>query len=134
MINRIFNSVNYLERGLDAAWTRNQVITNNIANEDTPGFKASSVEFESLFREAIDEGSFVMKKTNARHLSSTNDIGSIEPIIMENENGEMRMDGNNVDIDHEMNELSKNTIYYNTLTQKYSKQMGRLKLAITEGR
>ena len=46
MIERMFNSVNTLKRGLDASYLRQQVISNNIANVDTVGFKASRVVFE----------------------------------------------------------------------------------------
>jgi flagellar basal-body rod protein FlgB len=46
----------------------------------------------------------------------------------------MRMDGNNVDIDVEMSELAKNTIYYDALRLKASKEFQRLKMVISEGR
>ncbi len=52
MWNDLFSSVNLLEKGLGATWLRNEVISNNIANVDTPGFKASEVEFETLMADA----------------------------------------------------------------------------------
>ena len=69
MINRIFDSTKYLEKGLDAAWTRNQVIANNIANADTPGFKSSKVEFESIFQSALENGGFTAKQTRDKHIN-----------------------------------------------------------------
>ena len=43
-----FNYVNVLDKALDASWTRNSVIANNIANVDTPGFKRQDVKFEEI--------------------------------------------------------------------------------------
>jgi len=50
---KLFNDIQLLEKGIDASWLRNQVISNNIANVDTPGFKSSKVEFESVFKAAL---------------------------------------------------------------------------------
>lgn len=46
MFEKMFNNVSLLKKGLDASWLKNEVISNNVANVDTPGFKSSSVEFE----------------------------------------------------------------------------------------
>ncbi len=54
MLNDAFKGIDLLQKGLDAAWTRNSVITNNIANVDTPGFKSSSVEFEAAMKRAME--------------------------------------------------------------------------------
>jgi len=55
MIPKMFGGIDLLQKGMDAAWTRNNVITNNIANAETPNFKSSSVEFETLFQQAIND-------------------------------------------------------------------------------
>jgi flagellar basal-body rod protein FlgB len=57
MLDRIFTKLNILEKGLDASWTRNEVLANNIANADTPDFKRSDIEFESVFQKALGDGS-----------------------------------------------------------------------------
>ena len=46
----------------------------------------------------------------------------------------MRLDGNNVDINYEMTELTKNILFYNTLTQKINNEFSRLKKVINEGK
>ena len=136
MLDKIFNDTKYLEKGLDAAWTRNQVIANNIANVDTPGFKSSKVEFESVFKSALESesGGFAAKQTREKHMSFDTDIDDISPSIVQNNGTTMRQDGNNVDIDYENAELAKNQIYYNTLSEKLTSELKRLKMAINEGK
>ncbi|HWS30760.1 MAG TPA: flagellar basal body rod protein FlgB [Clostridia bacterium] len=136
MIKDIFSSTKYLEKGLDASWLRNQVISNNIANAETPNFKSSRVEFEDVFAAALDdENSFDNKMTREKHIDfSTPDPGDVVPTVYQNSDTTMRMDGNNVDIDYENVELAKNTLYYNTLVEKLNSEFSMLRTAITEGR
>ncbi len=136
MIKNIFDSTKYLEKGLDASWMRNQVISHNIANAETPNFKSSRVEFEDVFAAALDdENSFDNKVTREKHIDFSNQgADSIVPTVLENSDSSMRMDGNNVDLDYENVELAKNTLYYNTLVEKLNSEFSMLRMAITEGR
>ena len=135
MFDRIFNSTAYLEKGLDASWQRNQVISNNIANVDTPDFKRSEVEFESIFKSALGNGTFQAKRTREGHMyTGTPDLNDVSPLIIQDSATSERMDGNNVDMDYESAELAKNTLYYYTLIQKISSEFTRLKMAIREGK
>jgi len=132
MIGDMFSSVNWLEKGLDASWLRSQVISNNIANVDTVGFKSSKVDFESAFKSALSQDSFALKKTNDKHIDFS-EPSNITFRAEVNGSTSMRMDGNNVDIDYESAELAKNQIYYNTLVQQISSEFRRLDMAINEG-
>ena len=133
MIKDIFRSTLPLEKGLDASWLRNQVITNNIANVETPNFKASSVEFESVFRAALKNEGIALKSSRGFEKASRR-LEDVSPRVTKNRNTSMRMDGNNVDIDAENALLAKNTIYYNTLVQKLNTEYRKLRMAINEGR
>jgi len=162
MWDNIFKPVDILQKGLSAAWTRNAVIRNNIANVETPGFKASDVEFETLLVRALeDDGARVdppKPKTHQWHIGDMgfraatthpkhidfgaayrnqdrySDLSSIRPRIIEREGLSMRMDGNNVDIENENVKLAQNSLYYNTLIEKMNSELRRLRMAITEGR
>ena len=135
MFDSMFGSVNALEKGLDASSLRNQVISNNIANADTPGFKASSVKFEEYVQQALEDGdSSAMNGTQSYTDNWTSSLDDIEPQVVTNSGTTMRMDGNNVDIEYEMNELAKNNIEYYTLLQKVNSEFSQLRTAITEGR
>ena len=133
MFDNLFSSSNVLQRGLDAAWTRNQVITNNIANVDTADFKSSSVEFETAMKNALgaDENGFTAKTTRPEHYQFANSSAEeVTPTVVQNTNTEYRADGNNVDIDYESTELAKNTLWYNVLVQQVTSEFNKLKTVI----
>lgn len=135
MSDWMFQRVSLLEQGLNAAWKRNEVIADNLANADTPGFKASHVEFESLLADAIKQDSIRGRKTREKHMQLDNrTMESVGPVIRQNKDTTMRMDGNNVDVDKEMASLAMNSIQYNALVQKISKELGRIRMAVREGR
>ena len=135
MWNNMFKSMDVMQKGLSASWTRNAVIRNNIANVETPGFKASDVEFESLFRKAMEERSLVGFRTHERHIPlGARSIDEVVPLIREKRDLSMRMDGNNVDIESENVKMAQNQLFYNTLMEKLNGEIRRLRLAISEGR
>lgn len=136
MFDKIFSGTKYLERGLDASAMRSQVISNNIANAETPGFKSSSVDFESQFQEALAAemgSSFDLKKTREKHIDFSSDIDSVHPSVRLNYNTNMRMDDNNVDIDYQNSQMAKNQLYYSTLVQKLNSEFAKLRAAIGGG-
>lgn len=128
----IFNGVDSLQQGIGASWKRNSVILDNIANVDTPNFKASDVQFETLFKDALEneQSGFVHKKTRKSHMDiGTGDPSEVNGIVVKR-NTQERMDGNNVDIDREMSDFAKNVIYYNALLRKINGQFSQLRTAI----
>jgi flagellar basal-body rod protein FlgB len=134
MLDDLFGNVNVLQRGLDAAWTRNEVITNNIANVDTPNFKSSSVDFETAMKQALeaDENSFSAKTTRSEHYDFSSDSAeNVTPTVVENTTTSYRSDGNNVDIDYENVQLAKNTLLYDTLIEQVSSEFTRVKTVIS---
>lgn len=134
MFRNLFTNTNYLERGLDAAALRNQVISNNIANAETPGFKSSSVEFETIFKEALEsDGSFATKTTRDKHISFSSTLDNVQAVTVENDSTTMKLDGNNVDPDWENAQLAKNQLYYNALVEKLNSEFTRMRMAIREG-
>lgn len=132
MFPDMFKTADLLAHGLDAAQLRQDTIANNIANVDTPGFKASSVEFESYMKDALenDGTGFEMKTTDGKHIQTGfSDALDVQPQVV-TDNNTMRLDGNSVDIDEQMSALAKNTVWYNTLAMKLNGELGRLKTAI----
>lgn len=125
--------VSVLEQGLNAASLRHKVVSNNIANVNTPGFKKSEVVFEDLLQEQLDEGRLPLTVTNGNHLGGISRRGSA-PMVNTINDTSFRTDGNNVDIDVEMANLAKNNIYYNALATQLNKYFASLKSAINEGR
>lgn len=134
MIDKMFNSKKVVEKALDAAWLRNEAISQNIANVDTPGYKRKDVKFEEYLNDAIDKSGFKGFTTDKRHIPiGGNNIDDVEiKVTEENRNLSMRLDGNNVDIEAEMAAMAKNTIKYNALVQRAG--FSSLRYVITEGR
>lgn len=124
----LLNDSNFriMQKSLDALWLRQKVISNNIANIDTPGYKSKRVEFENILNNQL---------TSLNNDQGTNNqLQSIEPQIIEDNKYIMREDGNNVDIDAQNIELVRTQIQYEYMTRMISSAISREKYAITEGR
>jgi len=135
LLRNIFNQTKLLEKALDAAWLRNEIISHNIANADTPGYKKMGVSFEDELKSAMKAGGFNGKKTRDKHLDiGSKSIDEVVPRVYTVDSTMTRRDENNVDIETEMVERAKNEIYYNALIQKISMEFQRLSNIINEGR
>lgn len=136
MWEKLFSSVDLMQTGLDASWLRNEVIRNNIANVETPGFKASDVVFEDTFAHALRQtsGSADMKRTREKHNLPSRNLADVRATVIESRERSMRMDGNNVDIEAQNAMLAQNSIQYNTIMYKLNSELNRLSMAINEGR
>jgi len=135
VLNSLLQSAHVLvlEKALSAASLRHNVISNNIANVNTPGFKKSDVSFEDKLQLAMNAKSSSMARTHERHLPMRARL-SDEPSISTSATTVLRGDGNNVDIDSEMAALAKNSIYYDAVAQQIGKYFATIKSVIKEGR
>ena len=125
----------YMQRGLQAATLRHEVISDNIANVNTPRFKRSSVIFEDLLAKELEPepaGKLQMVRTHDRHMPVPVHKKAEAAIQLENDDT-MRVDGNNVDIDVEMANLAKNQLYYNALATQLKGHVRKLKDVISSG-
>lgn len=127
--------IDYMERGLHAAHTRHEVISNNLANINTPGFKRSEVEFEELLAKEIygekPDGRLKMVRTHDKHLPmEPKRFRATEQIELDSSTT-MRVDKNNVDVDIEMASMAKNQLYYNALARQLGGHLTRLKNTIS---
>jgi len=123
-----------LEKALDAGALRQRVIADNIANVDTPYFKKSTVEFESLLKTALGRDSVKLNTTDPRHFGATPLLAELKPEVRVNETTSMRADGNNVDIDEEMTNLAANSIEYQATVRELSERLSLLSYVITGGK
>ncbi len=114
-----------LVKVLNAASLRQRVISNNIANINTPGFKRSYVTFEEQLQQVLAAG-------DGKNLET--ELDKVEPGIRRDTGSSMRKDGNNVDMDQEMTNLAMNSINFNTAVQQLNKKFAMLRYVINEGR
>lgn len=121
-----------MEKALTADSMRHKVISNNIANVNTPGFKRSDVTFEEELSKALDS-SLQLTVTHDKHIGKRQAF-DVQPAVVAENNTSFRTDGNNVDIDREMADMAKNQIHYNALVQKIAGFYAGLKDVIREGK
>ncbi len=133
MWDKLFQTTDYLQKGLNTTWLRNEVISNNIANADTPGFKVSEVEFEDILVSAISSSDVELKTTREGHITKSVDLSDAEPVVTQVENTSYRSDENNVDIEAEMVSLAQNSLQYYTLVNKINSEFNKLNMAIKGG-
>ena len=126
MINtNAFDYINVLDKAADAAALRHQVLSNNIANDDTPGFKRQDVAFESELKKALG------KVTDNTNIDKR--VGNIKTeqlkanIYTDMEGYSYRLDGNNVDIETENVKLAENQIKYQGLLDSITQEFNNLK-------
>ncbi|SEH24066.1 MULTISPECIES: flagellar basal body rod protein FlgB [unclassified Selenomonas] len=138
MLEQITNSpnMNYLSRGMQAATMRHEVISDNIANVNTPKFKRSYVRFEELLAKELhlddEQGKLDIVRTHDRHLPIPM-RGAAQPVIERDDTTTMRVDHNNVDIDVEMANMAKNQLYYNAMATQLGGFVTKMKNVITSG-
>jgi len=122
-----------MSKSLDLMSTRQSVISSNIANLDTPGFKASEIDFQGQLREALgSKGQLKLQATNEKHFgSNASNIGSLTADPFEEEDA-AKSNGNNVDVDKEMAKMAENQIFYNAVIQLMMKRGSTVRASITE--
>lgn len=125
VLSNAYNYINVLDKAADASWTRNDVLANNIANADTPGYKRKDVQFETYLSNAV-AGTDSLDATVANL-----DLNALYATTYTEQVGlSYRMDGNNVDITTENVELAKNQLKYYTLMNSINQEFSRLKSAL----
>jgi flagellar basal-body rod protein FlgB len=129
-----------LEKALDGLSLRQQAISNNVANVDTPNFKATEVSFEENLHEALrrqpSPDTLELRVSDPRHIGfeAPVDVDSISPRAQQLLTTSMRNDGNNVDVDREMTRLAETQLFFQAATQLVNVKFNQLKTAIWEGR
>jgi len=126
--------ISLIKTSLDASMMRHTAISNNIANVNTPNFKKQEVRFEDELSRAMETGTFKGRTTNPLHIPIGGNLQaeSIKPKMVTIGETSMRNDGNNVDIDEEMSNLSKNTINYRTLASALEGELTKISTTITK--
>lgn len=114
---------------------RQELHASNIANAETPGYKAKKLDFEEALARALDvDGQLAMKSSDSKHFDvGGGSFNNLQPEVYEDSNGIVSPDGNNVDRDQEMAEMAENKVMYDATVQLINKKLGLLKYAIGSG-
>ncbi len=127
-------TIGVLTRNLDARAAEQRAIASNIANSETPGYRARDVDFKAALGGAMNETkmSVSLRGTNPRHLGvaqKTHNIKFVDRAYEDN-----GFDDNSVDVEDEMGRLSGNYMMYNVSSKILRKKFHLLMTAIKEGR
>lgn len=129
IISGAFDNADILKRMADISWKRNEIINNNIANVDTPGYKREDLRFASMLEEEIEANRFLT--TESRKDIKELVTEQIDYFVYKDYSGmSYRLDGNNVDIDTENAELASNQLLYNGIVDSMSAEFSRISTAI----
>ena len=124
-----------LGASLQLRQTRQNVISSNVANAETPGYQAKKVDFEDALARALqgeDQGK--LEGADPAHFAmGPGAISRVRADIYENPDAAVNNDGNTVDVDKEMATLAENSIMYKAAIQLINKKMAALKYAATDG-
>ncbi len=100
---------------LDGLSFRQELIGQNLANVDTPGYKSQTVTFEQALKRALNHDQAVaLNTTHVRHMPIGKQVAAYQ--VKERTGGSSRADGNNVDIDVEMVNMSENTLKFDAMS------------------
>jgi flagellar basal-body rod protein FlgB len=151
---RSASSIDALDRALTRVSVRGELLANNLANINTPGYKRLDLVFEDILAAVAGSGAGTAGATvppSASALRPTVTVTSPGHIAMPRaaavgggalpapqvtraSGTSLRNDGNNVDIEAEMALLAENSLYYQALVREMNNRLSSLRLAITEGR
>ncbi len=127
--------ISLLEKALDLSTRRHQLISANIANVDTPGYRSKDIDFATALHRASESAD---SQTLGSWLGLGGSGGGLdrfdEPEVIEPEGLAMRNDGNNVNGDREMANLAENSLQYTLATQLLGREFSLIRSAIREGR
>lgn len=125
-----------LKTALEGLSARQRTIADNVANADTPEFKASHVSFEKMLQQAqghVDQPLRMFKVKDAV-LGPGEVPVDAKPVTTTDTDLGRRNDGNNVDVDREMLELADTNLRFNATIQVMSSKLSNLRYVINDGK
>ncbi len=126
------NTFTTIENALDYSSLKQKVISQNIANVDTPNYKAKDVSFKSVFQSALS-GPMSAHQSDPRHIEFKQTTSTNSSIVNQ-KNVAYNDNGNSVDMDKEMSDLATNQIYYNAMIERMNGKFSTLQNVIRGGK
>jgi len=123
-----------MERYMNLAARKQSLVVGNLANIDTPGYRTRDFSMELAMQAALPQGpGVVLRRHGPRHIPGVSAVGLTESSI-EIDGLPQRNDGNNVDLDREMLNLSRTAAKFSLATQIMRSELRRIQHAISEGK
>lgn len=129
-MNLFGGTISNLESGLTYAAVKQKTIAQNVANVDTPNYKAKDVSFKQMLSDATTSD-LSANRTDAKHIDFQAEKAT--PGVYSYSNLNYRQNGNGVDMDKEQASLAENSIYYNALVERVSSKFNTLQTVLKGG-
>lgn len=120
-----------MQRALDVRTFRHQVLASNVANADTPHFKARDIDFKAALQGALEgRQGLNLRTTSARHLPGVGDGFAGASLLYRTET-QSAVDGNTVDMDVERTQMAENAMQYEILTKLIGDRFNSMRSAVS---
>ena len=136
MLNQLDNMLNFDTQALRIRDQRQQVLASNIANADTPNYKARDLDFKAALQGALQgtaaaPGGLSVATTNPGHLAGNSGMAAGAGLLYQNP-AQGSVDGNTVDLEAARAAFAENTIHYEFDLTRISQQIKSM-LAVIQG-
>ena len=129
-IDPLDNLLQFHQNALNLRAFRQQLLASNIANADTPGYKARDIDFAAALRDVMAGRTAALRKTDGRH--QTGAAGDEPAAVLFRSAQQPSIDGNTVDMDMERNRFAENAVHYDANLTFLNSQI-KLMLAALQG-
>jgi flagellar basal-body rod protein FlgB len=132
MFNKIDQDLSFVNSALNLRSRRQEVLAANLANSDTPNYKARDIDFASALRSAIGArgGGLALSRTSSGHLPAGGTDGASGAALKFRTSLQPSLDGNTVDPDVERAHFAENTMHYQFLLERMRGKFDRMKQAL----
>jgi len=120
----VYSYINVLDKAADASWMRNELISNNIANQSTPGYKRQDIDFESQLSQALKNQRYTSVDAKVKNINLKNLDGRV---YTDYGDFSYRLDENNVDPEQEQVKLAANQLKYQGIMAALNNEFSNLK-------
>jgi flagellar basal-body rod protein FlgB len=117
------NVTNLLFKHLNFRGEEQKVISGNIANIDTPGYKTKKLDFQDELKLSSQQQNIQLNRTNKNHIALEENQQNSSFSISEVQNLDEQNDGNNVNLDSQMSRMSQNSIMFSAIQGSIKKDV-----------
>lgn len=120
MLSKIDKEIAFVQSALDLRARRQEILAANIANSDTPNFKARDLDFAAALKKVmgVSGGGIAMARTSDRHLDGAGSVGAAGAHVKFRSAVQPSLDGNTVDVDVERAHFAENALHYQFLLDR----------------
>lgn len=134
-MNALTQRLAVLTKAIDLRAHRHQVLASNVANADTPNYKARDFDFKAAMESAVANrpgfGGLGLATTSGRHIAGGG--GARTPVLQYRAETQSAVDGNTVDMDTERVQIADNALQYEILTRMISDKFSGMRTALSSG-